>query len=117
LGKLTNLKKETIMNTSSGYTILNGTCDISGTTVSNYVSNSNGTGTVTMLPAITGYTLHFKVQFAASGTPPVTPTFVIKANADGDDYDGHANNGQKRQDETWAATAVAVEPAAAAQAK
>ena len=102
------------MNTSSGYTILNGTCDISGTTVSNYNSTSNGIGTVTMLPATTGYTLHFKVQFAASGTPPVTPTFVIKAHADGTNYSGHANDGQKRQDENWAATAV--EPAVAAKA-
>ena len=102
------------MNTSSGYTILNGTCDISGTTVSNYNSTSNGVGTVTMLPAIPGYTLHFRVTFTAVGTPPVTPTFVIKANADGTNYSGHANNGQKKQDETWAATAV--EPAVAAKA-
>jgi len=102
------------MNTSSGYTILNGTCDISGTTVSNYNSTSNGIGTVTMLPAIPGYTLHFRVTFTAVGTPPVTPTFVIKANADGTNYSGHANNGQKKQDENWAATAV--EPAVAAKA-
>lgn len=105
------------MNTSSGFSILDGTCDISGTTVSNYNSTSNGVGTVSPLPAIPGYTLHFRVTFTAVGTPPVTPTFVIKANADGTNYSGHANNGQKRQDETWAATAVAVEPAAAAQAK
>jgi len=102
------------MNTSSGFSILDGTCDISGTTVSNYNSTSNGIGTVTMLPAIPGYTLHFRVTFTAVGTPPVTPTFVFKANADGDNYDGKANNGQKRQDENWAATAV--EPAVAAKA-
>jgi hypothetical protein len=39
---------------------------------------------------------------------------VIKANADGSNYSGQANNGQKRQDENWAATAV--EPAVAAKA-
>jgi hypothetical protein len=102
------------MTTTSGFSILDGSCDISGTTVSNYNSTSNGIGTVSMLPAIPGYTLHFRVTFTAVGSPPVTPTFVIKANADGSNYSGQANNGQKRQDENWAATAV--EPAVAAKA-
>jgi hypothetical protein len=83
---------------------------MSGNSCSSYSSTSNGTGTVTNLPSTPGFAVHFRVTFTG-----VSQQFVIKANPSGDNYTGHANNGQKRTDETWAATATA-EPAANAKA-
>lgn len=105
---------------TSGYSILSGTCDISGTTVSNYINSSNVTGTVSAMPSETGWTLHFKVTFNSppppgGGKPSAPQTFVIKANPSGKNYSGHAKHGSKRTDESWAATASGVEPAVSAK--
>lgn len=97
------------LTTTSGYSILNGTCEISGNTCTSYTSTSNGAGTISSLPSTPGFTLHFSVSFTGVARP-----YHIKANASGDDYTGEANDGVKRQDETWAATAT--QPAVAAKA-
>jgi len=100
------------MNTSSGYSILDGTCVISGSNCTSYTSNDTtaGAATVENKAAEAGWLLHFKVTFAN-----VSGHYTIKANSSPSGYTGHANDGMKRTDETWAATSTG-EPAVKAKA-
>jgi len=95
-------------NVTSGYSILDGSCEITGTGCASYTSTSHGAGKVLNLPSPSGWTLHFSVSFSG-----VARTYVITANPNpsGSGYTGHANEGDKK--ETWAATAV--QPAVAAK--
>ena len=105
---------------TSGYSILAGSCDIDGTTVSNYNSTNNGLLTVTPMPAEREWNLHFKVTYnppppAGGGKPAAPQVYVIKANLSGKNYSGHAKHGSKKTDESWAAAASGVEPAVSAK--
>ena len=93
-------------STTSGFTDLVGTCEISGDDVTSYTSDTRGAGTVTNLG---GSNLNFRVSFAG-----VTRPYVITATANGagNGFSGRANNNSPEEaEETWAATAT--QPAAA----
>ena len=92
--------------TTSGFSDLIGSCEISGDNVDSYYSNSKGTGTVTNLG---GTGLKFRVSFSGVPRP-----YVIRANANptGNGFDGKANDdGPEEGEETWAATATRAEAA------
>jgi len=92
--------------TTSGFSDLVGSCEISNNNVTSYYSNTRGTGTVTNLG---GSNLNFRVSFTG-----VTHPYVIHANANGagNGFSGNANdNGPEEGEETWAATATAPEAA------
>ena len=92
--------------TTSGFSDLVGSCEISGNNVTSYYSDTRGTGTVTNLG---GTNLNFRVSFAG-----VTRPYVIHAvgNGAGNGFSGNANNnGPEEGEETWAATATKPEAA------
>ncbi len=91
--------------TTSGFSDLVGSCEITGTNVTSYTSNTQGTVTPENLG---GPNLHFKVKFDA-----VTHPYVINANASGNGFSGNAKDkdGLTDAEETWAATATAAEAA------
>jgi hypothetical protein len=92
--------------TTSGFSDLVGSCEISGDNVTSYNSNTRGPGTVTNLG---GTGLKFRVSFSG-----VTRPYVIHANASptGNGFSGNANDdGPEQGEETWAATATASESA------
>jgi hypothetical protein len=94
--------------TTSGFSDLVGSCEISGNNVTSYYSDTRGTGTVTNLGG-GGSNLNFRVSFTG-----VTRPYVIHANANGagNGFAGNANdNGPEEGEETWAATATAAEAA------
>jgi hypothetical protein len=91
--------------TTSGFSDLVGSCEISGDNVTSYYSDARGTGTVTNLG---GSGLRFRVSFSGVPRP-----YVINANANGaGGFDGNANdNGPEEAEESWAATATKAEAA------
>ena len=95
-------------NTSSGFSDLDGYCDITGVAINTYHSNTLGDAT-NIDNKGSGSDLHTKVTFASA------KPFTIKAkkNTSGD-FSGDADDKGKTE-ETWAATATG-EPAAAAKA-
>jgi hypothetical protein len=89
-------------STTSGFSDLVGTCEISDDDVTSYTSDTKGSGTVTNLG---GANLNFRVSFAG-----VARQYVITATANGagNGFSGKANNGgPEESEETWAATASA----------
>ena len=88
-------------NVTSGFSDLDGTCEISGNDCTSYTSTAKGTGTVNNIGS--GSTLNFQVSFSG-----VTHPYVVTASASGTGYSGNASHGNKRQDESWAATATQV---------
>src|SRR6476660_884002 len=92
--------------TTSGFSDLVGSCEISGNNVSSYYSDTRGTGTVANLG---GSGLKFRVSFSGVPRP-----YVIRANANptGNGFNGNANDdGPEEGEETWAATATRAEAA------
>jgi len=96
-------------STSSGFSDLDGNCEITGVDIDSYHSstlNADATG----IKNHGGSDLHATVTF-----PGVKPyTIKAKKNASGD-FKGDADDGKGKGDETWAATATTGEPAAAAK--
>jgi hypothetical protein len=92
-------------STTSGFSDLVGSCEISNNNVTSYTSNSKGAGTVTNLG---GSNLNFRVSFSGVTRPYV---IVASANPGANGFSGNANNdGPEEAEETWAATATAPEP-------
>ena len=94
--------------TSSGYSDLDGSCEISGNDCTSYTSTNKGTGTVTNIGSSSN--LVFQVQFGSDR--PYTITASASSSKAGTSYSGSASHGQKRADESWTATATQVDPAA-----
>ncbi len=89
-------------STTSGFSDLVGTVEITGDDVTSYTSDTKGAGTFTNLG---GSNLNFRVSFTG-----VTRQYVIvaSANSAGNGFSGNANdNGPEETEETWAATASA----------
>lgn len=88
-------------NTSSGFSDLDGECDITGVDITQYISTALGNATKIENKG-SGSDLHAKVTFAG-----VTKPFTIKAkkNASGD-FNGGADDDNVKTEETWAATAT-----------
>ena len=94
--------------TSSGYSDLDGSCEISGNDCTSYTSTSKGQ-TVTPRNIGSGSNLIFQVTFPPD-THPYTITASPRSTKAGGGYSGHASHGQKRTDEPWTATATQVDP-------
>jgi len=92
--------------TTSGFSDLDGSCEITGNNCSSYNSTARGAGTVTNKG---GPGLHFHVNFSG-----VTHPYVIHATARGTGYSGNAqDNSDGDAEESWAAAATAVQEAVA----
>jgi len=95
--------------TSSGYSDLDGSCEISGNDCTSYTSTNKGTGSVTNIGS--GSNLIFQVRFG-SDPQPYTITASPSSSKAGTSYSGTASHGRKRTDEPWTATATQVDPVA-----
>ena len=101
--------------TTSGFPTLNGSCVLNGSDCESY--NSNTLGPATNVQNQGGPFLSFVVQW--NNVNPVQ-TYRVSAGPDPaiDGWSGNADNGNDKYSQTeepWAATAVTVEPAAAAK--
>lgn len=101
--------------TTSGFGDLNGSCVLSGSDCESY--NSTTLGDATNIQNQGGPFLNFVVQW--NNVTPVK-TYQVSAGPDPaiDGWSGNANNGNgdyRDLEEPWAATAVTVEPVAAAK--
>lgn len=96
--------------TTSGHSDLNGSCEITGVAITEYKSKKLGKATKIENKG-SGTHLHTIVSF-----PGLKKPYTIKATKNGlGNFDGNADDDEVAAEETWAATATAGEPAAAAK--